>query len=116
MEHFRQCDVGGGIRREVAAQLPNPIEERPVWVAFERHLGKRHERLMGALRRHFAACLIAPQGLGNFQVNQVRSVKCFLRVEQAMRKPRTRRPVQQDLDHYRRIQHDHRLSLTWRMI
>jgi len=86
-ENFSEGDVGGVIGREVTAQFPDTLEERPMGVAFERHLSKGYERLTGALWRHLAGCLIAPQNLRNFQVDQVRSVEFFVRVEQARRKP-----------------------------
>ena len=50
IKSFRQGDISGVVSREVAAQFPDATEEWPVGVAFEWHLDKREERLMGPLR------------------------------------------------------------------
>ena len=84
IKSFRQGDVSSVICRDVAAQFPNAIEEWPVRVAFERDLGKRQERLPGALRRHLAGRLIASQSLRNFQVDEMWSMQRFEWIEQTV--------------------------------
>jgi len=93
IQGFSKGQVSGVIGRKTVPHLPDSREQDVMRVAGERKVNKVGESFGAAVRRYSGGAHIAAQNLGDFQVNEVRSMERLIGGEdEAVHTGSSRRP------------------------
>ena len=107
VERFGECDVSGIIGGQVVPQFPNPWQQDVVLVATERKVLKIIERILATSGLDSAGRRVAPQRLGDLEIDQMGRVQRKPLAEQPLINDRSCRRLQQRLEKCRSVYDDH---------
>ena len=106
-ECFGQRDIGGIVRGQIRAKLPNTRQKHIMWIPRERESGKVFQRFPSAPSMEHPSRYMAAQRLDHFEVQKVRRVKRLAGREETVRYSRTIRGPEQDIHNSRCVDDDH---------
>ena len=109
-ESLRQRKIGGVVRGQVVPKLPDPFQQRLVPVSLDGHGREVRERVAPLALVEVSARGATPEGVGNLDVQHVRSVQRVVALEEPFFEGGTRVGAEKHLDHDRRVDDDQRLS------
>jgi len=96
IERFGKREVSGVVGCQIAPKRPDPRQENVVRITVERQISEIFKRLRAPLRGHFAGECVAPQDLGDLEIEHMRHVQRVVPPEQPFGHFAGRRRVEQD--------------------
>jgi hypothetical protein len=81
IQSFGESQISSIISREIVPHLPDAGEQNEMWIAGERKIEEVGESLGAPFRRDAGGAHVAAQNLGDFQVNEMRSMQRLVRGE-----------------------------------
>lgn len=113
---FSKRDVDAVVRREVVAQRPYAKKQIGVRIALKVEDGEIRESLRGSASRDLSGAHQTPKTLRHFDVDEMGCMEPRPASKEPRLDARAERGLQQELDHRRRIDHDHADSRSSRMM
>lgn len=113
-EQLGERHVGGVVNRQVRSRLPGARDQEPMGIPFEPQVGEVLQGFGRALGGDGAAALVAPEHLRDLEVEELRRVKVFGRVEEAGADCDAEVREQEHLEQDRGVDDDQRASRSAR--
>ena len=110
VEPLGERQIRGVAGRQVVPKLPDPFQQRLMGMSLDGHRGKVRERVPAVAFVDVSVGGAASQGVGDLDIQQVRSVQRVIAFDEALFQLGARIGAEQYLDHDGRVDDDHRLS------